>query len=58
MGIAFPGGRTRRRPAQTALLPLKDSPCPSCAALLDQLDGAAEHVSQQLNHGPLDFPLK
>src|SRR5438093_3083871 len=24
---------------QTALLPLAESPCPSCAALLDQLDG-------------------
>jgi predicted dithiol-disulfide oxidoreductase (DUF899 family) len=30
----------------TALLPLAESPCPSCAALLDQLDGAAEHVAQ------------
>ncbi len=34
---------------QTALLPLAQSPCPSCAALLDQLDGAAEHVSQHVN---------
>jgi predicted dithiol-disulfide oxidoreductase (DUF899 family) len=33
----------------TALLPLADGPCPSCTALLDQLDGAAEHVSQHLN---------
>jgi predicted dithiol-disulfide oxidoreductase (DUF899 family) len=39
---APPGGRT-------ALLPLKEGPCPSCTAMLDQLDGAAEHVSQQLN---------
>ena len=29
---------------QTALLPLAEGPCPSCTALLDQLDGAAEHV--------------
>jgi predicted dithiol-disulfide oxidoreductase (DUF899 family) len=34
---------------QTALLPLVASPCPSCTALLDQLDGAAEHVSPRLN---------
>jgi predicted dithiol-disulfide oxidoreductase (DUF899 family) len=33
----------------TALLPLAESPCPSCTAMLDQLDGAAEHVSQQVN---------
>jgi predicted dithiol-disulfide oxidoreductase (DUF899 family) len=34
---------------QTALLPLADGPCPSCTALLDQLDGAVEHVSQHVN---------
>jgi predicted dithiol-disulfide oxidoreductase (DUF899 family) len=34
---------------QTALLPLAEGPCPSCTALLDQLDGAAEHVAQRLN---------
>ncbi len=34
---------------QTALLPLAEGPCPSCTALLDQLDGAAEHVSQRVN---------
>jgi predicted dithiol-disulfide oxidoreductase (DUF899 family) len=34
---------------QTALLPLAEGPCPSCTALLDQLDGAAEHVAQNLN---------
>src|SRR5207247_5831465 len=33
----------------TALLPLVESPCPSCTALLDQLDGAAEHASQHIN---------
>ena len=37
-----PGGETSR-------LPLADGPCPSCTALLDQLDGAADHVSQHLN---------
>jgi predicted dithiol-disulfide oxidoreductase (DUF899 family) len=34
---------------QTALLPLEEGPCPSCVALLDQLDGAAEHAGQLLN---------
>jgi predicted dithiol-disulfide oxidoreductase (DUF899 family) len=34
---------------QTARLPLAEGPCPSCTALLDQLDGAAEHVSQNMN---------
>ena len=34
---------------QTALLPLAEGPCPSCTALLDQLDGAVEHVSQHVN---------
>ncbi|HKO25966.1 MAG TPA: DUF899 family protein, partial [Solirubrobacteraceae bacterium] len=34
---------------ETARLPLAEGPCPSCTALLDQLDGAAEHVSQHLN---------
>jgi predicted dithiol-disulfide oxidoreductase (DUF899 family) len=34
---------------QTALLPLATGPCPSCTALLDQLDGAAEHASQRIN---------
>jgi predicted dithiol-disulfide oxidoreductase (DUF899 family) len=34
---------------QTALLPLLEGPCPSCTALLDQLDGAARHASQRVN---------
>jgi Bacterial protein of unknown function (DUF899) len=34
---------------QTALLPLAEGPCPSCTALLDQLDGAAEHAGQRVN---------
>jgi predicted dithiol-disulfide oxidoreductase (DUF899 family) len=44
-------GDQRRGPdeGQTALLPLIETPCPSCVALLDQLDGAAEHVAQNLN---------
>ena len=37
------------REGETALLPLAEGPCPSCTALLDQLDGAAEHAGQHLN---------
>jgi predicted dithiol-disulfide oxidoreductase (DUF899 family) len=44
-------GDERPGPAggQTALLKLEEGPCPSCVALLDQLDGAAEHATQLLN---------
>jgi predicted dithiol-disulfide oxidoreductase (DUF899 family) len=35
--------------AQTARLPLAEGPCPSCVALLDQLDGAGEHTGQHLS---------
>jgi predicted dithiol-disulfide oxidoreductase (DUF899 family) len=34
---------------RTARLPLAEGPCPSCAALLDQLDGAVEHATQHIN---------
>ena len=46
-------GDTSARPAigKTALLPLRDGPCPSRTALLDQLDGAAEHVNNRDYHG-------
>jgi predicted dithiol-disulfide oxidoreductase (DUF899 family) len=37
------------RAGETARLPLAEGPCPSCTALLDQLDGAAEHAGQNLN---------
>ena len=33
---------------KTARLPLAEGPCPSCTALLDQLDGAAEHAGQHV----------
>ncbi|MGH3991318.1 MAG: DUF899 family protein, partial [Pseudonocardiaceae bacterium] len=33
----------------TARLPLAEGPCPSCTALLDQLDGAAHHVAPLMN---------
>jgi predicted dithiol-disulfide oxidoreductase (DUF899 family) len=44
-------GDTRPGPAtgRTAQLKLEEGPCPSCTALLDQLDGAVEHVTQHMN---------
>jgi predicted dithiol-disulfide oxidoreductase (DUF899 family) len=45
----YAGDRPGPDGGKTALLPLEEGPCPSCVALLDQLDGAAEHVSQRLN---------
>jgi predicted dithiol-disulfide oxidoreductase (DUF899 family) len=44
-------GDTRPGPqaGQTELLPLAEGPCPSCVALLDQLEGAVEHVAPLLN---------
>ena len=44
-GDERPGPKT----GQTALLPLEEGPCPSCVALLDQFDGAAEHATQHIN---------
>jgi predicted dithiol-disulfide oxidoreductase (DUF899 family) len=43
-------GDDRPGPAsgETARLPLEEGPCPSCVALLDQLDGAVEHVSERV----------
>jgi predicted dithiol-disulfide oxidoreductase (DUF899 family) len=42
-----PGDDTPGPPdGETALLPLAEGPCPTCAAFLDQLDGAAMHVGQ------------
>ena len=40
-----PGPRT----GESADLPLAKSPCPSCTSLLDQLDGAADHVAPLVN---------
>src|SRR6266436_4587810 len=37
------------REKETARLPLAEGPCPSCVALLDQLDGVVGHVSQKMN---------
>ncbi|MFL5541408.1 MAG: DUF899 family protein [Longimicrobiaceae bacterium] len=33
----------------TAMLPLEEGPCPSCTAILDPLDGAAEHATQRID---------
>jgi predicted dithiol-disulfide oxidoreductase (DUF899 family) len=33
----------------TARLKLDEGPCPSCTALLDQLEGAADHIEQRIN---------
>ena len=49
----FPRSRNDERPGpaagETAALALQDGPCPSCTALLDQLDGAARHLSHRIN---------
>jgi predicted dithiol-disulfide oxidoreductase (DUF899 family) len=42
-------GRPGPTAGRTALLPLAEGPCPSCVALLDQLDGAVEHAVQLIN---------
>lgn len=34
---------------ETAELPLAEGPCPSCVALIDQLDPAAFHAGEQIN---------
>lgn len=49
----FPRAPGDERPGpgegRSALLPLAESPCPSCTAMLDQLEGAAEHAGQRIN---------
>jgi predicted dithiol-disulfide oxidoreductase (DUF899 family) len=44
----FPRHKSDQRPkpdaGRTAELPIEESPCPSCVAMLDQLDGAAHHL--------------
>jgi predicted dithiol-disulfide oxidoreductase (DUF899 family) len=34
---------------ETATLPLAEGPCPSCVAMIDQLEGAADHSNQNVN---------
>jgi predicted dithiol-disulfide oxidoreductase (DUF899 family) len=49
----FPRDPSDERPGpdagETARLPLAEGPCPSCVALLDQLDGMVEHATQHVN---------
>jgi predicted dithiol-disulfide oxidoreductase (DUF899 family) len=49
----FPRDPGDDRPAptrgRTARLPILETPCPSCTALLDQFDGAADHVAPRAN---------
>ncbi len=49
----FPRSRHDERPGPaagaTSELPLAEGPCPSCVALLDQLDGAAPHILQRMS---------
>jgi predicted dithiol-disulfide oxidoreductase (DUF899 family) len=45
----YGGDRPGPKTGKTALLPLEQGPCPSCVALLDQLDGAVLHAAQHLN---------
>jgi predicted dithiol-disulfide oxidoreductase (DUF899 family) len=49
----FPRHASDQRPGprsgETALLPLTDGPCPSCTALIDQLDAAEPHVAAHAN---------
>jgi predicted dithiol-disulfide oxidoreductase (DUF899 family) len=46
---SYGGERPGPASGETALLPLEEGPCPSCVALLDQLDGAAAHAIQWIN---------
>jgi predicted dithiol-disulfide oxidoreductase (DUF899 family) len=49
----FPRDPSDDRPGpatgETAQLPLAEGPCPSCVAMIDQLEGLAEHAAQQIN---------
>jgi predicted dithiol-disulfide oxidoreductase (DUF899 family) len=45
----YGGDRPGPTSGKTASLPLEEGPCPSCVALLDQLDGAVSHATQHLN---------
>jgi predicted dithiol-disulfide oxidoreductase (DUF899 family) len=53
LSFMFPRDPGDERPGpvsgKTALLPLKEGPCPSCVSFLDQLEGATEHAGQHLN---------
>jgi predicted dithiol-disulfide oxidoreductase (DUF899 family) len=44
-GDTRPGPRS----GETARLALSETPCPSCASILDSLDGAVRHLAQRIN---------
>ncbi|HLM30061.1 MAG TPA: DUF899 family protein [Solirubrobacterales bacterium] len=46
---SYGGDRPGPARGETAKLPLEEGPCPSCVALLDQLDPAVLHASQWIN---------
>jgi predicted dithiol-disulfide oxidoreductase (DUF899 family) len=46
---SYRGDRPGPATGKTASLPLEEGPCPSCVALIDQLDGAARHLGLGLN---------
>jgi predicted dithiol-disulfide oxidoreductase (DUF899 family) len=46
---SYGGERPGPATGEMAQLPLEEGPCPSCVALLDQLDGAVMHASQWIN---------
>jgi predicted dithiol-disulfide oxidoreductase (DUF899 family) len=46
---SYGGERPGPATGETARLPLEEGPCPSCVALLDQLDGVVMHASQWIN---------
>jgi predicted dithiol-disulfide oxidoreductase (DUF899 family) len=45
----YRGDRPGPATGKTAELPLEEGPCPSCVALIDQLDGAARHQALGVN---------
>jgi predicted dithiol-disulfide oxidoreductase (DUF899 family) len=45
----YRGERPGPSRGKTALLPLEEGPCPSCVALIDQLDAAAMHAGLGVN---------
>jgi len=51
--MMFPRSRDDQRPGpdggSSARLPLGEGPCPSCTALLDQLDAAARHFTERVS---------
>jgi predicted dithiol-disulfide oxidoreductase (DUF899 family) len=51
--MMFPRDPRDQRPnaagGETSRLSLSEAPCPSCTALLDQLEGAVEHVAPRIN---------